>query len=126
LLLLAGVPGDLPLHRLQAAFELSAVLLAAWGVERITIKAASINRWVALAAAAGVAAATIAIGAERARYLQQNASWGEENLVAFERERADLEAALADVRKILAERPGARRNALPMDRTVYALGSRGA
>ena len=32
LLLLAAVPADLHLHRLQAVFELSASLLAAWGV----------------------------------------------------------------------------------------------
>ncbi len=34
LLLLLGVPADLHLHRLQAAFELSACLLAAWFADR--------------------------------------------------------------------------------------------
>ena len=36
LLLLLGIPPDLHLHRLQAAFELSAVLLAAWGIVSTT------------------------------------------------------------------------------------------
>ena len=46
------------------------------------------------------------LGADRGHYLGENAAWGEANLAAYARERGDLEAALADVRAILAERPG--------------------
>ncbi|MDD5564778.1 MAG: 6-pyruvoyl-tetrahydropterin synthase-related protein [Thermoanaerobaculaceae bacterium] len=106
LLLLAGVPRDMPLHRLQAAFELCAVLLAAWGVAHLVHLAWSADRRGGLAMAAIVGVALAGLGADRARYLGENAAWGEANLAAYARERGDLGAALADVRAILAERPG--------------------
>ena len=106
LLLVAGVPHDLPLHRLQAAFELCAVLLAAWGVARLGALAWRADRRAGLALAAVVGATLVFLGADRAHYLGENAAWGEANLAAYARERGDLEAALADVRAILAERPG--------------------
>ncbi len=106
LLLFAGVPHDMPLHRLQAAFELCAVLLAAWGVARLGALAWRADRRAGLALAAVVGAALVVLGADRARYLGENAAWGEANLAAYARERGDLEAALTDVRAILAERPG--------------------
>ena len=106
LLLLVGVPRDLHLHRLQAAFELSVVLLAAWGLAQLVGMAWSRRRALGVVAAVAVLGALVPAGLERARYLGDSARWGEESLAAVARERADLEAALADVRAILAERPG--------------------
>jgi uncharacterized membrane protein len=106
LLLLVGVPADLHLHRLQAAFELSAVLLAAWGIHRTVAALSRIHRAAGWAAAACVAAGLVTIGVDRAGYLRQNAAWGEENLAAYARERGDLDAALASVSDIVAARPG--------------------
>lgn len=107
LMILAGVPADLHLHRLQAVFELSAILLGAYGIAQLINEAWKRKLW--LLAPAGVIAVgvvLIMIGADRAEYLNQNQEWGEENLAAYQREGPDLEAALADVRAILAERPG--------------------
>jgi len=106
LLLLAGVPGDLPLHRLQAPFELAAVLLAAWGTDRLVRTAAAAWRPWGWALAAGAATACLFMGAERAAFLREGARWGDESLAAFAASRADLEASLADVRALLAETPG--------------------
>ena len=106
LLLLAGVPADLHLHRLQVAFELSAVLLTGWGTARAIEKLANVNRWLGSFAAIVLAILVIGSGIERAKYLQQNKTWGEENLAAYDRERKDLELAFAAVAKIVAEKPG--------------------
>jgi uncharacterized membrane protein len=106
LVLLAGVPADLPLHRLQAAFELAAVLLAAWGTDRLVREGASACRPLGWAVAAGAAVACLLTGDERAAFLREGALWGDESLAAFEASRADLDASLADVRALLAERPG--------------------
>ena len=106
LMLLAGIPVDLPLHRLEAAFELFAILLAAWGLERTISAAMRAPDMIRLAAAVALGVAFIAIGLERAEYLRFNAIWGEQNLAAFAHDRADLELAIADIRAILARRPG--------------------
>ena len=106
LLLLAGIPADLHLHRLQAAFELSAVLLASFGVTRLLEALLARARPLGLAAAALAAAAVVTIGVERAGHLGQNATWGEQSMAAYGRESGDLESALMDVRAVLAERPG--------------------
>ncbi len=106
LMFLAGVPADLPLHRLQAVFELSAILLGAHGVVQVIRLAAEHRRGLAVAGGIAVAVAAVYIGTDRAAYLNQNKTWGDENLAAYEKERPDLEAALEDVRAILLERPG--------------------
>ena len=106
LLLIAGVPADFHIHRLQAAFELSAVLLAAWGIDGVLRVAFDVDRRLAFGIAAALTIALVATGRDRARYLEQNASWGRQSLEAYEAERNDLQAALGDVRAILAERPG--------------------
>ena len=106
LLLLAAVPADLHLHRLQAVFELSASLLAAWGVVEAVRRLARYGRAPAAVAVLVVAVGLALLGVDRARFLGKNAAWGDANLAAFAREHGDLEAALADVRTILAERPG--------------------
>jgi uncharacterized membrane protein len=103
---LAGIPADLHMHRLQAAFELSALLLAAWGLEATIATAWRWRRAAGAAAALVVAAGLVVIAKDRAAYLRENAAWGRANLAAFERESGDVRAALDDVRAILAERPG--------------------
>jgi hypothetical protein len=110
LITLAGIPDDFPIHRLQAVFELTAMLLGAYGLARLIELASERKRASAVAGgivlAIAVAVAIVAIAADRARYLKQNQIWGEENLVAYQKEGPDLEAALSDVQTILAARPG--------------------
>jgi hypothetical protein len=106
LLVLAGIPAGFPLHRLEGAFELFAMLLAGWGLERAIAAAMRAPALVTIAVGAVLGAAILLLALDRAEYLRLNALWGEANLTAFQRERGDLEAALADVRTMLAERPG--------------------
>ena len=106
LLLLVGIPGDFHLHRLQAAFEISMLLLAAWGLARLVSFCWRTDRRVGAAVASVIAIALVMIGTDRARYLRENAAWGEANLSAFATEKSDVEATLGDVSAILAERPG--------------------
>src|SRR5688572_2452293 len=105
LLLLAGVPRDLHLHRLQAAFELSAILGAAFGIERL-LRWAMPRRALLLAGCAALLALLFPAILERARYLRQQVAWGTETLAAWAAAQPDLDAAIAEVRRILAERPG--------------------
>lgn len=106
LVALAGVPADFHLHRLQAAFELAAILLAAWGLAAAIAAVSARRRWLGIVAVGVVALGLIHAGRERAQYLQDNTRWGEANLAAFAAERRDLDDAFATVRTILAERPG--------------------
>jgi hypothetical protein len=104
LLALAGIPADFHLHRLQAAFELFAIYLGAWGIEAAITRVPM--RLVAGALTVAVALLCIPMGYERAAFLEQNRKWGDDNLAAWHRERPDWEAALTDIRAILAKRPG--------------------
>jgi uncharacterized membrane protein len=106
LLVLVGVPSLFHLHRLQGAFELFAVLLTAWGIERVIAAALRAPHLVTIAAGAAVGAAIMFLALDRAQFLNINTLSGEATLFAFERERGDLEAAISDIRAILAERPG--------------------
>ena len=106
LLVLVGIPSQFHLHRLQAAFELFAVLLAAWGLERVVAAAIRAPGLVTIAAGAAVGAAIMLLAIDRADFLRFNTTWGEANLAAFQRERGDLDAALADIQTILDQRPG--------------------
>lgn len=106
LLVLVGASADLPVHRLQAAFELFAILLAGWGLERMITAAIRAPRLLAVAAGVIVGGAIVVIGVERAEYLRFNATWGAQNLAAFQHARGDLELSVADLRAILAQRPG--------------------
>jgi len=106
LIMLAGVPADLHLHRLQAVFELCAVMMTAYGVIRFVEMISRRTRGVAVFALFAITTGMIWIGADRAAYLKQNRQWGEENLAVYARQQTDLEAAMQDVRAILAERPG--------------------
>jgi uncharacterized membrane protein len=106
LMTLAGVPGDFHLHRLQGAFEIFALWLAAWGVEEAMVRLAAWRRPAALVAALLVVAALIPVARERVAYGAQNREWGDENLAAWKAQRGDWEAALRDIQGVLAERPG--------------------
>jgi uncharacterized membrane protein len=106
MLLLFGLPPTFHLHRLQAAFELSAVLLAGFGTTRLVALLAARDRRLGVAGGLAVALSLLPVGYERARYLGDNALWGEANLVACEKERPDLEASLAEVRAVLSRGPG--------------------
>ncbi len=106
LLLVVGIPGVFHLHRLQAVFELFAIMLAAWGLERAIAEAARAPQFVSIIVGAALGAGVLLLVLNRAEFLRVNTTWGEANLEAFQRERGDLEAALADVQAILAERPG--------------------
>ncbi len=107
LMVLAGVPADLPLHRLQAVFEWSACLLAAWGLARaVEFLWERTGKLAAGAAVCVIAFAMVFIAVDRAHYLDLNRVWGDETLAAYQKEGPDLEAAMADVRAILAEKPG--------------------
>jgi uncharacterized membrane protein len=106
LLTLVGIPTQFHLHRLQGAFELSAVLLTAWGIAEISARA--LRNYGVSAFAAGIALgfAFSIIGAERAHYLRDNATMGRANLAAYSTERSDLDASIADMVGILSARPG--------------------
>lgn len=106
LLVLVGIPSQFHLHRLQGAFELFAVMLAAWGLERVITAAMRRPGVISISVGAALGIAILLLARERIQFLSANAQWGEANLAAFQAEHADLEAALADMRTILAERPG--------------------
>ena len=106
LLLFAGVPGDLHLHRLQAPLELSIVWLAAWGLARIVERALAARLILGLGAAVTVALCMGAAGYERVNYLADNARWGDDNRAAFAREAPEINAALDEVQRIVATTPG--------------------
>jgi uncharacterized membrane protein len=106
LVVFAGVPADLHMHRLEAIFELSAILMAAFGVTSLITMLAERTRLGAVMAGVLIAASVLSMGGERAGYLRQNRVWGEQNLVSYQAEGAELDAALTDVRAILAQRPG--------------------
>ena len=106
LLILIGIPSQFHLHRLEAAFELFAVLLAGWGLERVIAAAMRTPGLITIAAGAALGAGILMLAVDRAEFLRMNTLWGEANLAAFDRERGDLEAALRDVAAILAARPG--------------------
>ena len=67
LLLLVGMPTLFHLHRLQAAFELFAVMMAAWGLERALAAAMSAPRFVTLAAGAVLGGAILFLALRTAR-----------------------------------------------------------
>jgi hypothetical protein len=106
LLMLVGIPSQFHLHRLEPAFELFAVLLAAWGVERVITAAMRTPGLVSISVGAALGVAILLLARERTEFLSVNTLWGEANLAAFQAENGDLEAALADTRAILAQRPG--------------------
>ena len=105
LLPLLGIPAAFHLHRLQAAVDVFAVLLAAWGT-------GAVLRWLlarplvfALAAAAVVAGLANVL-VDRATYVREAAPWVAETEAAFTQAHADLDTALAHTARILEARPG--------------------
>jgi len=113
LVVFAGVPADLQMHRFEAVFELSAVLLAAFGLTRLVELAAKRSRVLSLLAGAVITAGVLYMGVDRSEYLEQNRIWGEQNLASYQAQEGDLEAAFADVRSILAVRPGRVSSGMP-------------
>src|SRR5207237_2342503 len=77
-----------------------------WGTELAATSLLQTRRRLGLVAAAVAVLMLGSIAIDRAHYLQENKRWGEANLAAWNRERGEWEAALADVRAILDERPG--------------------
>ena len=96
--MLAAVPADLHMHRLEAVFELSAMMLTAYGVTLLIAWIGKHTRAAAVVASLAIAAAVLVVAVDRADYLNQNQKWGEENLAAYNKEAPDLNAALDDVR----------------------------
>ncbi len=105
LLPLLGIPAAFHLHRLQAAFDVFAVLLAAWGT-------AAVLHWllarplVFVLAGAAVAAGITHILLDRANYVREATPWVAETEAALVQAHADLDTALAHTARILEARPG--------------------
>ncbi|HLH75766.1 MAG TPA: hypothetical protein VKV28_03065 [Candidatus Binataceae bacterium] len=106
LMALVGLPAQFQVSRFEAVFELFAVLLIAHGLATLLVAASGAGRLVPVVAGVGLGAMLLAIGQERAAFLSQSANWGEQTLAAYASQRADLDAALGDINRILAVRPG--------------------
>ena len=106
LMLALGLPPTFHISRFESVFELFAVLLTAWAMAKIVAAAWRAGYWGKAAASIALGAMAIVIFAERASYLKLNDYWGDESLAGIAHEGADLDAALADIRAILRERPG--------------------
>ncbi len=105
-MLALGLPGTFHVSRFESVFELFAVLLTAWGMARIVAAAWRFGYSGKVATVIALGAIAVVIFAERASYLKLNDYWGDESLAGIAREGGDLDAALADIRTILRERPG--------------------
>ena len=103
---LIGITNQFHLHRLQAAFELFAIMLIGWALARIIHLALASGGALAIGVGIAIGVAAIVIGAERVDYLSWNSKWGEDNLAAIQSQQKDIDATLNDVRAILAVRPG--------------------
>jgi hypothetical protein len=104
---LAALPPSAPVHRFESVFEWSALLLAVYGLGcwmRSAVQSG--HRGVVVCVVIATGLSSVYLLSDRAAYLKQNRAWGEENLHSIKREQPDLEAALADVRALLAARPG--------------------
>jgi uncharacterized membrane protein len=106
LMLLVGIPATFHGHRLQAAFELAAVLLSAWGTDALLRAAWRRSRNGAAGLALLVAAGLSILVSDRAAFLRENTRWGAENRRAVETEGDSIRASLTEARTILGERPG--------------------
>ncbi|HWJ39797.1 MAG TPA: hypothetical protein VNT29_01625, partial [Candidatus Limnocylindrales bacterium] len=105
-MLALGLPRTFHVSRFESVFELFAMLLMAWALAKIVAAA-----WKAGAAAKTVAVIALAamaflMFAERVSFLSLSNYWGEESRAGIASERSDLDAALADIRTIVRERPG--------------------
>jgi hypothetical protein len=106
LLLLLGIPADMHLHRMQAAFELSACLLVAWFVDVSIAELRRLRPPLHILAVLVTGAGLFAALSERAGYLRENDRFGFASLAAHRAEEADLSAVMADVRHLQEIRPG--------------------
>jgi hypothetical protein len=105
-MLALGLPGIFHVSRFESVFELFAVLLTAWGLARMVAAAWRFGFSGKVLTVIALGAMAFVIFAERASYLKLSNYWGDESLAGIAREGGDLDAALADIRTILRERPG--------------------
>jgi stage V sporulation protein SpoVS len=105
-MLALGLPGTFHISRFESVFELFAVLLTAWGLARIVSAAWRAGYAARLVSGIALGVVAIVIFTERANYLALNNLWGDESLAGIASEGGDVDAALADIRTILRERPG--------------------
>jgi len=105
-LITLGIPSQFHLHRLEVAFELFAILLAGWGLERIVSILIRAPGLVTIAAGSVLGASLLTLAIDRTDFLRLNATWGEATLAQFRAQRSDLAASLEEVRKILDRRAG--------------------
>lgn len=106
LMAVVGLPAQFQVSRFESVFELFAILLIAHGLATIVLAAPGAGRLAPVMAGAGLGAMLLVIGQERAAFLSQSANWGEQTLAAYAGQRADLDAALSDIHRILVARPG--------------------
>jgi len=105
-MLALGLPGTFHVSRFESVFELFAVLLTSWAIAKAVATAWRLGYAARLTSVVALGALAVVIFAERVSFLHQSNMWGDESLAAFALERTDLDAALADLRAILRERPG--------------------
>ena len=105
-MLAIGLPGTFHVSRFESVFELFAVLLMAWALAKTVSTAARLGYMGKVLTAIALSAMAIVIFAERTNFLKLNNLWGDESLAGIVREGPDLDAAFADIRTILRERPG--------------------
>ena len=101
-----GLPRTFHVSRFESVFELFAVLLTSWALAKL-VAAARRNGYAArLAAVVSLVAMATLIFVERVNFLRWSSLWGDQSLAAIGRDRPNLDAALADLRAIMRERPG--------------------
>ena len=105
-MLALGLPRTFHVSRFESVFELFAVLLTAWAFAKIISAAWRIGYSGKLVSVIVLAAMAFVMFTERANFLKLSNFWGEESLDGIASEGPSLDASLADIRKILNERPG--------------------
>ena len=101
LLTLLGVSPDMHLHRVIAGAQIFLVLLAATALARLW--SAMSRRWSPAIAAIVTAILLVPMVRDRATNLSNNARWGRNNLIAYDKVKDDISSVIA-----LAQRNGGR------------------
>jgi hypothetical protein len=101
-----GLPRSFHISRFESVFELFAVLLTAWALAKIVAAAWKVGHAARLVAVIALSAMAFVMFAERTSFIKLSNYWGEESLTGIASEGPDLDAALADIRTIMRERPG--------------------
>jgi hypothetical protein len=100
---LIGLPGGFQAHRAQLGFEIFALMLAAWAVQRAIERGP--RRW-ALAGVLAFAAVLTPMYAERRTYLAENARWGQWSLDGLHAQQADIDALVKRLTVLAAHNTG--------------------